>query len=67
MRYTGASLPYQIAGIITSAPTPLIAAYLFAAYRSTVPISAYIAATALLSLICAYFLAETYRRDLEAE
>ena len=67
VRYTGASLPYQIAGIITSAPTPLIAAYLFAAYRSTVPISAYIAATALLSLICAYFLAETYRRDLEAE
>src|SRR3954447_4758174 len=26
VRYTGASLPYQIAGILTSAPTPLIAA-----------------------------------------
>ena len=29
------------------------------------PISGYIAATALLSLVCAFFLAETYRRDLE--
>jgi MFS transporter, MHS family, shikimate and dehydroshikimate transport protein len=67
VRYTGASLPYQIAGIITSGPTPLIAAYLFATYRRTLPISAYIAVTALLSLVCAYFLAETFRRDLKAD
>ena len=67
MRYTGASLPYQIAGILTSAPTPLIAAYLFAEYHATLPITGYIAATALLSLVCAVFLGETYRRDLTAE
>lgn len=67
VRYTGASLPYQIAGIITSGPTPLIAAYLFAQYHSTLPISAYIAATTLLSFICAWFLAETFRRDLSAD
>ncbi len=66
VRYTGASLPYQVAGILTSAPTPLIAAYLFAQYHTTVPISAYIAVTALLSLVCAIFLGETYRRDLVA-
>ena len=64
VRYTGASLPYQIAGIVTSGPTPLIAAYLFATYQTTLPISGYIAATAVLSLICAWFLAETYRRDI---
>jgi MFS transporter, MHS family, shikimate and dehydroshikimate transport protein len=67
VRYTGASLPYQIAGIVTSGPTPLIAAYLFAEYHRTVPISGYIAATALLSLVCAWFLAETFRRDLSAD
>ena len=48
-------------------PTPLIAAYLFAEYHATLPIAGYIAATALLSLVCAVFLGETYRRDLTVE
>ena len=64
VRYTGASLPYQIAGIVTSGPTPLMAAWLFAQYHTTLPISGYIAATALISLIAAWLLAETYRGDL---
>jgi metabolite-proton symporter len=64
VRYTGASLPYQIAGIITSGPTPLIATYLFATYHSTLPIAGYIAITAVLSLVCAFLLPETFKRDL---
>jgi MHS family shikimate/dehydroshikimate transporter-like MFS transporter len=64
VRYTGASLPYQIAGIITSGPAPLIAAYLFATYHQTLPIAIYIAGTALISLVCAYFLKETFQRNL---
>jgi MHS family shikimate/dehydroshikimate transporter-like MFS transporter len=64
VRYTGASLPYQIAGIVTSGPTPLIATYLFATYATVLPIAGYIAVTAILSFACAYFLAETYKRDL---
>jgi MFS transporter, MHS family, shikimate and dehydroshikimate transport protein len=64
VRYTGASLPYQIAGIITSGPTPLIATYLFVTYATVWPIAGYIAVTAILSLVCAYFLAETFKRDL---
>jgi MFS transporter, MHS family, shikimate and dehydroshikimate transport protein len=64
VRYTGASLPYQIAGIITSAPAPLISTWLFASTQQTWPIAAYIAVTAIVSLVCAYFLSETYRRDL---
>ena len=67
VRYTGASLPYQIAGIITSGPAPLIATYLFATYHQTLPIAIYIAGTAVISLICAYFLAETYQRDLRVD
>jgi len=67
VRYTGASLPYQIAGIITSGPAPLISAWLFATYKSTWPIAGYIAITAVLSLVCAYFLAETFRRRLDAD
>jgi MHS family shikimate/dehydroshikimate transporter-like MFS transporter len=65
VRYTGASLPYQIAGIITSGPTPLICAWLFASYASTLPIALYVAATGLLSLVCAYFLRETFRDRLD--
>ena len=45
----------------------MIATYLFATYGQTLPISIYIAATGLLSLVCAFFLAETFRRDLSAE
>ena len=68
VRYTGASLPYQIAGIVTPGPAPLIATYLFAGtYQQTLPIAAYIAVTALVSLVCAYFLAETFHRDLRQE
>jgi MHS family shikimate/dehydroshikimate transporter-like MFS transporter len=64
VRYTGASLPYQIAGIITSAPAPLVSTWLYASTQKTWPIAAYIAVTAVLSLACAYFLPETYKRDL---
>ena len=61
------TLPYQIAGIITSGPAPLISAWLFATYHSTLPIAGYIAITAVLSLVCAYFLAETFRRRLDED
>jgi hypothetical protein len=67
VRYTGASLPYQIAGIITSGPAPLISAWIFATYHQTWPIAAYIAITALVSLVSAYFLDETYNRDLSVD
>jgi MFS transporter, MHS family, shikimate and dehydroshikimate transport protein len=67
VRYTGASLPYQIAGIITSGPTPLISAWIYATYHQTRPVAAYIAVTALLSFVCAYLLAETFRRDLSSD
>jgi metabolite-proton symporter len=64
VRYTGASLPYQVAGIITSGPAPLVCAWLFATHQSTLPIAAYIAVTAIISLACAALLAETFRRSL---
>ncbi|SDS77204.1 MFS transporter [Microlunatus soli] len=53
IRYTGASLPYQFAGILTSAPTPLIAAALFNSSGSVWPIAVYIAVTAAISFVAA--------------
>ena len=56
IRYTGASLPYQFAGILTSAPTPLIAAALFGSFGSVWPIAIYIAVTAAISFVAAIFM-----------
>ncbi len=51
LRYSGASLGYQLASVIAGGPAPLIATALFAAYRTGYAISIYIAACAVVSLI----------------
>ena len=44
LRYSGASLGYQLASIIAGGPSPFIATWLFATYHSSLPIAIYIAA-----------------------
>jgi len=51
LRYSGASLGYQLASVIAGGPAPLIATWLFATYGSAYAIAAYILACAVLSLI----------------
>jgi MFS family permease len=64
LRYSGASLGYQLASVIAGGPAPLIAAWLFAQYRSTYAIAAYILLCAILSLISTAMLKDyTNRRD----
>ena len=53
LRYSGASLGYQLASIIAGGPAPIIATALFASYHSGYAISWYIAACAVVSLISA--------------
>ena len=53
LRYSGASLGYQLASIIAGGPSPLIATWLFATYKSGYAIAAYIAVCAVISLISA--------------
>lgn len=53
MRYSGASLGYQLASIIAGGPAPLIATALFAAYHTGYAIAIYIAACAVISVISA--------------
>jgi MHS family shikimate/dehydroshikimate transporter-like MFS transporter len=66
LRYSGASLGYQIGSVFGGALAPIIASGLFAAYRSWVPIAIYIAVMAAISLISVYLLAETFHRDVIA-
>jgi hypothetical protein len=51
LRYSGASLGYQLASVIAGGPALLIATWLFATYGSVYAIAAYILACSVLSLI----------------
>ncbi|WEK44955.1 MAG: MFS transporter [Candidatus Sphingomonas colombiensis] len=51
VRYSGASLGYQIGAVVGGGLAPIIATALFAHYQSSVPISIYLAAMCAISLI----------------
>ena len=52
VRYSGASLGYQIGAILGGGIAPMVAAALYARWRSSVPITLYLGAVSLLSLTC---------------
>src|SRR5918912_2509397 len=58
LRYSGASLGYQLASIFAGGPAPLIATALFAAFRSSTPVAVYILVTAVISLIATLLMPE---------
>jgi metabolite-proton symporter len=67
LRYSGASLGYQLASIIAGGPAPLIATALFASYHSGYAISIYIAICAVISLIAAALMPDYTGRDISME
>ena len=67
LRYTGASIGYQLASLIAGGPAPLIAAALFATYRSWVAISVYITICAVISVVAAAFMRDYTGQDISEE
>jgi metabolite-proton symporter len=67
VRYSGASIGYQLASIIAGGPAPLIAAALFAKYQSWVAISVYITICAVISVVSAAMLKDYTGKDISAE
>jgi MFS family permease len=67
LRYSGASLGYQLASIIAGGPAPLIATALFAWYHSGYAIAVYILACAVISLISAALLKDYTNKDIAEE
>jgi MFS family permease len=67
LRYSGASLGYQLASIIAGGPAPLIATALFAAYGTGYAIAIYIAACAVVSLVSAALMPDYTGQDISAE
>jgi MFS family permease len=67
LRYSGASLGYQLASLIAGGPAPLIATALFAAYHTGYAIAIYIAVCAVISLISAALMPDYTGKDISAE
>jgi metabolite-proton symporter len=67
LRYSGASLGYQLASLIAGGPAPLIATALFAAYQTGYAIAIYIAACAVISLVSAALMPDYTGKDISAE
>jgi metabolite-proton symporter len=56
LRYSGASLGYQLASITAGGPAPIIALYLFDTFKSSQAIAAFMSLTALISLVALWML-----------
>jgi len=67
VRYSGASIGYQLASIFAGSLAPLISVALLSKYASSVPISLYLLATAVITLVAVLLAEETQRRDLAQE
>jgi metabolite-proton symporter len=52
VRYSGASLGYQVGAILGGGIAPTVAAALYGSWRSSLPITVYLAGTCLVSLAC---------------
>ncbi|MEU7556165.1 MFS transporter [Streptomyces sp. NPDC044571] len=64
VRYSGASMGSQLASIIAGAPAPVIAVELLKDYHSSVPVSVYLSAAALVTTLTVVLARETRGRDL---
>jgi MFS family permease len=67
LRYSGASMGYQLASIIAGGPAPLIATALFAVYHTGYAVAIYIAACAIVSLVSAALMPDYTGKDISAE
>jgi len=66
LRYSGASLGYQLASVIAGGPAPLIAAWLFGTYHSAMAIAIYIALCAVITLVATALMTDYTGKDINA-
>lgn len=65
LRYSGASLGYQLASVIAGGPAPLIAAYLLHTYGTSTAISLYIIFNAVVTIIATSMLKDRSKQDVQ--
>ncbi|HEY2904438.1 MAG TPA: MFS transporter [Vicinamibacterales bacterium] len=64
LRYSGASLGYQLSSLIAGGPAPLIATWLLSRYRSGTPIALFILACAVITLLSTAMLKDYTNKDI---
>jgi MFS family permease len=67
LRYSGASLGYQLASVIAGGPAPLIATAIWGATRNPYWIGAYILLCAVLGIIATLLIADRSKSDITVE
>ena len=67
LRYSGASLGYQLASVIAGGPAPFIATALFAEFHSSLPIAIYILICAIIGLVSTALLTDYTNKEISAE
>jgi MFS family permease len=67
LRYSGASLGFQLSSVFAGGPAPLIATWLFARYHSGTPIALFVLVCGLVSIVSTSMLRDYTNRELPAE
>jgi len=67
LRYSGASIGYQLASIIAGGPAPFISTWLFATYNSTIPIGIYVSVCAVISIVATLMLPDYTNKEISSE
>jgi len=67
LRYSGASLGYQLSSLIAGGPAPLIASSLVSRYRSATPIAIFIFGCAIISLLATAMLKDNTNKDISRD
>ena len=67
LRYSGASIGYQLASIIAGGPAPFVATWLFSTYHSALPIALYVCVCAAISICAALLLPDQTNKDIAHE
>ena len=67
LRYSGASLGYQLASIVAGGPAPIIATWLLSRYHSGTAIAFFILACAIVSVVATSLLPDYTNKDISHE
>jgi metabolite-proton symporter len=67
LRYSGASLGYQLASITAGGPAPIVALWLFQRYHTSTAVAVYMSASAVVSLIALRLLPDRSSHELDAD
>jgi metabolite-proton symporter len=67
VRYSGASMGYQLAGVIGGALAPIIATALLNRYDTSLVVSLYAVVVLAITILCVVIARETAKADLDAE